>query len=107
MIISRSQVNQVISSYLEKAQKGQSDPVGTGNSTTRPSGGDPRDILELSPVFHETKKVKAYLDRLPDTRTARVADLKRQIATGSYQVDGQQVAEKMLGRALVDRFIQP
>ena len=54
------------------------------------------DRVELSRNGAEIERLKKSLQVAPEFRIDRVAQLKGQIAAGTYQVDGKAVAEKML-----------
>jgi negative regulator of flagellin synthesis FlgM len=54
------------------------------------------DRVELSRNGMEIERLKKAMQVAPDFRIDRVAQLKRLIAAGNYQVDGKAVAEKML-----------
>jgi len=54
------------------------------------------DRVELSRNGTEIERLKKSMQLAPDFRSDRVAQLKGQIAAGTYQVKGTAVAEKML-----------
>jgi negative regulator of flagellin synthesis FlgM len=54
------------------------------------------DRVELSTNGTEIERLKKTMQVTPDVRSEKVAQLKEQIAAGTYKVDGKAVAEKML-----------
>jgi flagellar biosynthesis anti-sigma factor FlgM len=63
-----------------------------GEKWTRPGA----DRVELSTKGTEIDRLKKTMQVAPDFRSDRVAQLKEQIAAGTYRVEGKAVAEKML-----------
>ena len=70
--------------------------------TTAPSkdkttgGGVKTDTVDISDAAKRVRAAREELDRIPDVREDKVAELKKQIESGSYKVDSEQIAEKML-----------
>jgi negative regulator of flagellin synthesis FlgM len=56
-----------------------------------------RDALELSPVANDVRTARTALAAVPEVRAERVAALRQAIATGSYQVDPELLARRLLG----------
>ncbi|MDH5298239.1 MAG: flagellar biosynthesis anti-sigma factor FlgM [Desulfobulbaceae bacterium] len=54
------------------------------------------DRVELSAGSQEVRRMQEILQETPEVRADKVAELKRQIDEGSYEVDPQKVADKML-----------
>jgi negative regulator of flagellin synthesis FlgM len=54
------------------------------------------DKVDLSAESKEMKKIYDVLASTPDTRTERVAELKKLVETGQYQVKSEDVADKMV-----------
>lgn len=105
MIISRNQIGQVVSAYLQKSQ-GTSGTAALSNGEMGRAGGvASQDQLALSEKAREIKTLTAYVQRLPEIRRLRVEQLRAQINSNRYQITGDEIAEKMLGRAIVDRLL--
>ncbi len=51
---------------------------------------------EISARAREMSKVKDVAASTPDVREDRVADLKRRIQAGTYQVDSDAIADRMI-----------
>ena len=61
------------------------------------SGGDPPvDKVVLSPKAREIQEARQQLDEIPDVNESRVAQLRLQVDTGVYKIDGNQIAERMM-----------
>ncbi len=57
----------------------------------------PTDVqLELSQKSKDFLKVKAIAAEAPEVRLDRVADLKRQITEGSYSINADKVADRLV-----------
>lgn len=99
MIISSGQIQNVLKAYginkTEKTREVQAPqkPKGTGNDTVNVSE-EARLLQAAMKVVHET----------PDERAEKVGPLREAVRSGTYSVDGKAIAEKMLGRALMERI---
>ena len=62
------------------------------------------DKVVLSPKAREIQEAKKILDSLPDIREDKVVHLKKQIENGTYQIEGEEIAVKMLKESLVDEM---
>ena len=60
------------------------------------------DQVVLSSTSKAIQEAKKLLETLPDIREDRVAQIKAQIKDGSYTVDAQKVAEKMVEESLLN-----
>jgi negative regulator of flagellin synthesis FlgM len=54
------------------------------------------DKVDLSAESKEMKKIYDVLAATPETRAERVAELKKLVETGQYQVKSEDVADKMV-----------
>ena len=70
------------------------------NSSVPPQG----ETVELSSNVKDLQYIKKAVDDLPDVREDKVLDLKKQINEGTYNVNGEKIAEKMLGESMLDIF---
>jgi negative regulator of flagellin synthesis FlgM len=54
-----------------------------------------KDILNISPKF---KEISQAIDRVPkeSIRTEKIQEIKKQIEDGTYQIQPEQIAKKML-----------
>lgn len=63
-----------------------------------PSG----DRVEFSQRSKDLQKIHETLQATPDSRAAKVAEIRKRIEQGRYQVDGEALAEKMIKESLLD-----
>ena len=61
--------------------------------------------VSLSSTARDFQKIEKAIDALPDVREEKVQALKAQIETGTYEVNGEKIAEKMVGESLVDILV--
>lgn len=54
------------------------------------------DTVVISDRARELSKMRAMLDKLPDVRQERVVYLKKLIESGTYNVDGRMIVDKLL-----------
>lgn len=95
MKITGSQFQQVTRTYQNnKVQRtGSSEPVKS-------------DKVNLSREAKEIAKINEILAQTPEVRVDKVAQLKAAIQQGTYEVKGDQIAEKMLQSHLFDKVVQ-
>lgn len=99
MMISDKQVQQVHRLYgsqsrakVEKIEKGQ-EPGAV-------------DRVNLSTRGQEIQLARQSIKATPDIRQDKVESLRSAIKTGTYRVSSGEVADKMLGRLIVDRSLR-
>lgn len=85
--IGRSSVGRVTSEGIERAQPAQTDPAA--------SVGGPDGVV-LSQRAQEVQRARAALAETPEIRQGRVAELRAKIEAGTYRVDPDKVAERIL-----------
>lgn len=54
------------------------------------------DSVSLSPTAQNIAKIEANLAQTPDIDTAKVAEIKTELEAGTYQIDDNAIAEKIL-----------
>jgi len=65
--------------------------------STKPNAtGEAADRVELSKGYQEIDKIKKVVMDMADIRTERVDQIRSMIQNGTYQVDAEQVAGKIL-----------
>jgi negative regulator of flagellin synthesis FlgM len=55
-----------------------------------------RDRVELSPLAKDLQKAAEIAQATPEVRADKVAALKAKIESGTYEIDSQKVASKMI-----------
>ena len=56
----------------------------------------PQDAVELTDTATNLKRIEAQLAGTPEVDQSRVDELRQQVDDGSYEVDHEQIAQKML-----------
>jgi len=72
---------------------------------SRPEGPSPahrKDRVSLSLQARELLKAQKALAAIPDVRADKVEAIKARIADGTYRIDSEQIAAKMIREALSD-----
>jgi len=108
LIISHNQVESVINLYKSGSfgkPKAKGRAEDTDKSIKQSAGASSQDVLNLSEEAGEYRVAYRALAALPEIREEKVARLKQEIREGTYGVDGQAVAEKMIDRLLLDKLI--
>ncbi len=60
------------------------------------------DTVALSSAAKDIHKAQRQLAEIPDVREDKVAQLKKQIENGTYEIDEEKIADKMLKDALLN-----
>lgn len=97
MIISNKQVQNIlqlerINSLKKKTALKETASVGKSDS------------LVLSGKAQELNFAKEQVLKSPEVRADKILELKERIAQGNYQVSGNDIAAKIIGRSLVDEL---
>jgi negative regulator of flagellin synthesis FlgM len=64
----------------------------------------PEEKVNLSTTAKDVQNLSSAISKLPDVREEKVQALKDQIEKGTYKVDAEKTAEKMVGESLLDIF---
>lgn len=67
--------------------------------------GKPEDKVELSSRGREIQEAMQILKSVPDVREDKVALLKQQIEAGTYEIEGEKIAEKMIRESLLNELL--
>ena len=67
-----------------------------------PAADNSRDKVELSDEAKLIQSVNKILKSLPEIREEKIAQIRQQIESGSYQIDTKKIAVNMLKAALAD-----
>lgn len=88
-------------SSVYRRQVGHADPAGAGTTARRTDGGGRRtDRVTLSEGAREFARVMESVAKAPDVRADRVAQLRRQVESGTYVVDPTGLAGLLASRGL-------
>ncbi len=98
MLISSKQVQTVlkVNSFYNNYPRS----LTASDSASMPRG----DVLVLSNKVQELNLIKEQVLKSPDVRADKVSELKALIQEGKYSVSGNEIAQQMIGRSLVDEF---
>lgn len=66
------------------------------SGTSRVSSG--RDAVEISSIGKDIQTAKAAVKAAPDVRESKIADIKKQVSNGTYNVSGESFADKLLAK---------
>ncbi len=80
----------------DRVERQQADGVQGRGSQVSAAQGARADEAVLSPLAQDVLTAQRALAQVPDIRQDRVAELKSQIASGTYQVDSRAVADKIV-----------
>ena len=64
------------------------------------------DTVHISETAKRIQETKKQLEALPDVREEKVAELKRQIENGTYRIDAEKLAAKMIKDALINEGLK-
>ena len=93
MKINDSNVHINFEAYAQKTR----DAAGTQEQSPPVNGeAAPVDKVVLSPKAREIQEARKLLDEIPDTDEPKVAQIRLQLETGAYKIDGSQIAERMM-----------
>jgi negative regulator of flagellin synthesis FlgM len=90
-------VNELISRY-----KINEDKVGPESEKKAANNLAPEEKVSLSSIAKDIVHAEKAIEQLPDVRAQKVQELKAQIETGKYNVNGEKIAEKMMSESLLD-----
>ena len=62
------------------------------------------DTVVLSDTAKAVQEAKTQLDSIPEVREDKVAELKEQIENGTYEVDSEKLAEKMITDSIINEL---
>lgn len=99
MIISKTQVQNILKIYgkeLSSNKPGKNQTVKTESK---------RDQLNISSESRVKQRAMQAIKQAEDVRQDKVTRLQEQISAGTYELSDDEVAEKMIERAIVDRLI--
>lgn len=85
----------------DKTQAGKASDMQKSAGKTLPQGGA---AVDISDQAHLMKAAREMVYATPDIQADKVSDLKRRIKDGSYRVDSQAVADKLVDEHLTSNF---
>jgi negative regulator of flagellin synthesis FlgM len=89
--------------YVNQANStNPSDPSQAPAEAKDRSSSPSQDKVEFSAQSREMQKVYDTLQTIPEVRTEKIAALKKSIEDGTYHVDNEDLAEKMIKASILD-----
>jgi negative regulator of flagellin synthesis FlgM len=64
----------------------------------------PEEKVDLSTRSKDLLQIKKTVSQLPEIREDKIQELKTQVEQGTYNINGDKIAEKMIGESLIDIF---
>lgn len=64
------------------------------------------DTVVISDAAKRIQEIRNQLDQIPDVREEKVAQLKNQIENGTYQINADKTAEKIIKEGLINDGIK-
>lgn len=101
MIISNSQILSLIQQYRKQDKVYQANKESGAN--LKPAV--PADEAKISKDAKAFQMAKDLIRDLPEVREDRLANVQRLVNKGTYEISDDEIAEKMIGRTLVDKLV--
>jgi len=98
MIISKTQVQNLLQVYGKNKKINNIESASAARSMRK-------DALAISDESRIKQKAMQAIRQAEDVRMEKVEELRERISMGTYTLSEDQVAEKMIERAIVDRLI--
>lgn len=96
MIISRTQVQNLLKVYESNLGNSRTGKVEASQPVMK------KDDVSISDASKLKQKVMQAVNQSPDIRTDRVEEIKDKLASGTSEVSDDDIAQKMMERAIVD-----
>lgn len=89
---------------IEQLQAKQTERVGRvqGQQVQEQTGGE-SDVIQLSPQSRLMQKASEVIYQAPEVRADKVAAVQDAVAQGTYQVDSQKVANKLIAEMIQEK----
>lgn len=91
-----------LSAYIQGIKEVQKERINEKSASKETSNVD---RVQISPKAKDVQKIRAEVDSLPDIRTDRVEEAKKAIETGTYNIRGEKVADKIIKEGVIDSII--
>ena len=75
----------------------------TGAKTGKGAGfAGQEDRVDISGLAHQVREAAKSLEEMPEVRQDKVADIKARIQNGTYEIDGDKIALKIIRDSLIN-----
>ncbi|NPV28897.1 MAG: flagellar biosynthesis anti-sigma factor FlgM [Firmicutes bacterium] len=103
MIVSSQQIQMVLRLYGVRQARGAEEQRASGEvQVKRQEGGDRAELSEEALFYRRALEAAR---KAPEVREERIQRIKEALESGAYAVPAEVVAEKMLGRFLIDYLV--
>jgi negative regulator of flagellin synthesis FlgM len=100
-----SDIKDVSAQMIQQYQRAESvAPVADKQAGSSTAAEKPEEKVDLSTRAKEIQQAKVEVSKAPDVREEKVQEIKSQVEQGTYNVSGEQIANKMVGESIVDLF---
>lgn len=99
MMISKAQIQMVMKLYGGNTKVAKHEKSGAVSAARQ------ADEVTLSREALNAQQVQKNLSEIPDIRQAKILDLQDKIQSGTYNVSGEDIAEQIIGRSVVDYIL--
>ncbi|MTI46809.1 flagellar biosynthesis anti-sigma factor FlgM [Sporosalibacterium faouarense] len=96
MKISNNKIQKILQSYNSQQ---------VNKKDTKTSRLSKKDELKLSTEAKDFQTAMKAVKKIPDIRQEKVTSIKRQVETGTYEIDSGKIVEKMLSNVELDKRI--
>jgi negative regulator of flagellin synthesis FlgM len=93
-----------INAYIHQVRNNAADikaTAGAASDMARPV----EDNVELSQSARDVQYANDMIKTIPDVREDKVAQLKSAIENGTYRIDSEKIAEKMLNESIINDLL--
>jgi negative regulator of flagellin synthesis FlgM len=102
MEVSGKNITTTLEAYASKIQQAKQ-PVPADREKEQPSVKE--DTVSLSREAREVAAITQKLEQIPDLRNDKVSEIKEQIESGTYTVNGQKAAVGLLRESLINELV--
>ena len=102
--ISNEQVRKVLQGYARQVENRKAEKAKSSESKVEGAAAKV-DSVTITTRSQEVVKAKEVYEKLPDTRSDLVDELKSKIEAGKYNVASKEIADKIIHRAVVDETV--
>lgn len=100
MVIDMNGVNSLQNQSSRSSATSNRSDGGNGKASAKADAVGSDDQVQLSSQANALQKVEARIQDLPDVDSERVAALRQQIENGEYQVNADNIAQKLIDESL-------
>jgi len=98
-----SDLKDVNAQVIQQYQSGNNSAVSSDKQAINASV-KPEEKVDLSTKAKDIQQAKNALSKLPDVRDEKVQEIKSQVDKGTYNVNAEKIADKMVKESIVDIF---